>query len=95
LARKVADDYFRIARGTIQTEYEAAQVCALDHQILALLAQGLTDEEIGPLVNRAPKTVGHRLDELRGRLGAKNRPHLVHLAHQLNLIRPLNEESLI
>jgi DNA-binding NarL/FixJ family response regulator len=84
--RKIVRDYFYIGRGTTREAHHAIKLSDLDRQILSLLAEGLNSKEIGPLVSRAPKTVENRLEGLKRILGAKNRPHLVHLAHRLNLM---------
>jgi DNA-binding NarL/FixJ family response regulator len=47
-----------------------------DRRLLTLVAGGLTDQEIGADMMVSPHTVRHRIERLRGRVGARNRVQL-------------------
>lgn len=51
----------------------------IDLSILQLLTEGATQKEIGLRLGLSPRTIEHRIDRLKGRVGAKNLQHLVAL----------------
>ncbi|MFJ1312128.1 helix-turn-helix transcriptional regulator [Rhizobium sp. NFACC06-2] len=51
----------------------------VDLSILQLLTEGATQKEIGLRLGLSPRTIEHRIDRLKGRVGAKNLQHLVAL----------------
>lgn len=55
-------------------------------QILELVAQGLTDVEVGERLYISSDTVKSHLGAMLKRLGARNRTHAVTLGHQLGLL---------
>lgn len=57
-------------------------------ELLALVAQGLPDKEIGQRLHLSPHTVKHHVDRLRDEYGARNRIALAAWAGQLGLYRP-------
>jgi DNA-binding NarL/FixJ family response regulator len=59
----------------------------LDDDLLRLLAQGRTTEEIASALGIAPKTVRNRASRLYRRLGVHSRAAAVRLAEQRGLIR--------
>jgi DNA-binding NarL/FixJ family response regulator len=50
--------------------------------ILRLLADGATTDEVAAAVHLAPKTVKNNLHALTVRVYARNRTHLVSIAHR-------------
>ena len=48
-----------------------------ERRVLALIAEGHTNDEIGALLRIAPSTVAHDVRQLRKKLGARNRAHAV------------------
>jgi DNA-binding CsgD family transcriptional regulator len=48
-----------------------------ERRVLALLAEGYTNGEIGAMLRIAPSTVAHDVRQLRTKLGARNRAHAV------------------
>lgn len=52
------------------------------HEILILLSEGLTNEAIGRRLFLSPKTVGHHVEAILERLGAKSRTEAVFVARQ-------------
>lgn len=55
-------------------------------QILPLIAEGLTDQEIGDRLFLERSTVKNHVGRILGVVGARNRAHLVHLAHLQGLL---------
>jgi len=50
-----------------------------EHQVLLLIAQGKTQEQVGLILGCAGKTVGVHLDHTRKKLNAVSTPHAVYL----------------
>jgi DNA-binding CsgD family transcriptional regulator len=48
-----------------------------ERRVLALIAEGYTNDEIGTVLRVAPSTVAHDVRQLRKKLGARNRAHAV------------------
>ena len=59
----------------------------LETRIVALIADGMTEREIGNEVGYSRNTVRIRTMELKGKLGARNREHAVALAMRRGLIQ--------
>lgn len=55
-------------------------------EILQLLADGFTADEIGQRIGYSPHTVKGHVEDMRATLRARNRSHLVALAMQRGLI---------
>jgi DNA-binding NarL/FixJ family response regulator len=67
---------------------------ALDRQLIELVAQGHTDQEIGKQAHLARDTVHHHLDGLYRKLGVRNRTELAAWAGRHGLYQPQrNPES--
>lgn len=57
-----------------------------EQQILPLIAEGMSDTEIGAALWISPHTAKSQIHGLFSKLGARNRPNAVHIAHQLGLL---------
>lgn len=55
------------------------QVDGIDLSILQLLTEGAAQKEIGLRLELSPRTIEHRIERLKVRMGAKNLQHLVAL----------------
>jgi DNA-binding NarL/FixJ family response regulator len=55
-------------------------------QILALIASGMTTQEIAWQLKSSPKTVSHQRQQIMDATGRHNIAKLVHLAIKLNLV---------
>jgi DNA-binding NarL/FixJ family response regulator len=55
-------------------------------EILVLLSEGLTNEAISRRLFLSPKTVGHHVEAILERLGAKSRTEAVFVARQRGLL---------
>jgi len=51
----------------------------IDLSILQLLTEGAAQKEIGLMLNLSPRTIEHRIERLKARMGAKNLQHMVAL----------------
>jgi DNA-binding NarL/FixJ family response regulator len=57
-----------------------------ESEILLLVAEGLTDREIGTRLFISHRTVGHHVSSLLAKLGATRRSELAAVAHRSGLV---------
>jgi DNA-binding NarL/FixJ family response regulator len=57
-----------------------------EHEILVLLAQGLSNKQIAGQLHRSPHTVRHHVSQIITKLGAANRAEAAALAVQRGLV---------
>jgi DNA-binding NarL/FixJ family response regulator len=73
---------------------EARSVPGLDeltpreHEVVALIAQGLSNEEISKKIYVSPSTAKTHANRAMTKLGARDRAQLVVFAYQAGLVRP-------
>ena len=78
------------ARKRVRLSYEG------NRELLALVAQGFTNEEISAQLHISSRTVNDRIARMRDRLGARNKTHLITLAYQHGyLLLPTTPERLV
>jgi DNA-binding CsgD family transcriptional regulator len=82
-----AEGVQRVPRGPRPTTRSSpAGLTRRERDVLALLAQGLTNAEIAAALTIAPKTVGHHVAAILAKLGAHTRGQAVALAREQNLL---------
>lgn len=64
----------------------AVRITGLERTMMALVAEGYTDEEIGQAVQIDGRKVSDRLKYLRVKIGARNRAHLATIGLRRGLI---------
>ena len=80
--------FTRIPRGPRRaTAAHAAGLTSRQADVLALLAEGLTNAEIAGRLTLSAKTVDHHISALLRKLGVANRGQAAALAHRMNLDR--------
>lgn len=84
LARRGHAEFARRPRRS--TRARAHQLTAREVEVVALLAEGLSNAEIADRLFIAAKTVDHHVSSILGKLGAANRARAGHLARQAGLI---------
>ncbi|WP_350297321.1 LuxR C-terminal-related transcriptional regulator [Agrobacterium arsenijevicii] len=57
-------------------EVPSSKVDGVDLSILQLLTIGATQKEVGVRLELSPRTIEHRIDRLKGRVGAKSLQHM-------------------
>lgn len=60
---------------------------AREHQVLELVAQGLSAKEVAQEIDIAPRTVERHIENVRLKIRARNRTHMVTLAMELGLLQ--------
>ncbi|QTD55232.1 helix-turn-helix domain-containing protein [Parasphingorhabdus cellanae] len=63
-----------------------------EHEILEFIAQGLSTKEVAQHIDIAPRTVDRHVENVRLKLRAKNRTHMVACAVMEGLLRVDNED---
>ena len=79
----------RVAQGI--RPVDAAPLAALterEREVLALVGEGLTNEEIAARLVLSPLTTKTHVSRMMGKLGARDRVRLVVLAYETGLVRP-------
>jgi DNA-binding CsgD family transcriptional regulator len=71
---------------TILWMAESRRLSPSQLELLRLLAQGLTNCEIAARLATSPKSVGTRIYELKMRLHARTRTHIVAIAYERGLL---------
>lgn len=59
---------------------------AREHQVLELVAQGLSAKEVAQEIDIAPRTVERHIENVRLKIRARNRTHMVTLGVELGLL---------
>jgi DNA-binding CsgD family transcriptional regulator/tetratricopeptide (TPR) repeat protein len=84
VARRSRIKLARSAAG--ETEPSPFRMTPRESEILLLVAEGLTDREIGTRLFISHRTVGHHVSSLLAKLGATRRSELAALAHRTGLV---------
>lgn len=66
---------------------------AREQQVLALVAHGLSAKEIAQEIEIAPRTVERHVENLRLKIRARNRTHMVILAVESGLLAVANHDA--
>src|SRR5690606_5972128 len=78
---------YRVPRGPApSTRANPANLTKREAQVLALLAQGLTNQEIADKLFRSVRTVDHHVSSVLGKLEVSNRVEAARVADRLGLI---------
>jgi DNA-binding CsgD family transcriptional regulator len=86
-ARRQADVVV-VTQGRLDTEEEAPKLSRREHQVLALLGEGLTTVQIALKLGLSPRTIRGYVAGMKVKMGAHNIQHLVARAVALGLVRP-------
>lgn len=65
---------------------EQPQLTGREHQVLALIVEGLSAKEIAYRLSIAPRTVECHIDHLRTKMRSRNRAQLVAIAVRAGLV---------
>ncbi|MCD0448660.1 response regulator transcription factor [Actinocorallia sp. API 0066] len=80
---------FTAARTTVRTnEDRLAVLTQREREVLALVGQGLSNDEIGTELLLSPATARTHVSRAMGKLGARDRAQLVVIAYQTGLVKP-------
>lgn len=80
---------FTAERTAIQTREERLEVLtAREREVLALVGQGMSNEEIGNELSLSPATARTHVSHAMTKLGARDRAQLVVIAYQTGLVTP-------
>jgi DNA-binding NarL/FixJ family response regulator len=75
-----AGDFGGLRNGLAEGASSASGPAGLDHarnlSLIELVAEGLSDREIGARLHLSPHTIHHQIERLRGELGVRNRVEL-------------------
>jgi DNA-binding NarL/FixJ family response regulator len=75
------------ARGSLRGVLELDQLTPREHEVLALVARGLSNHEIAHELHLSPLTAKTHVSRILMKLNARDRIQLVILAYEYGLIR--------
>lgn len=78
-------------RGKGENDSEGVSLGAREKEVIALVASGLTDDQIADALGIASSTVRSHLDRIGQKTGARRRPAILRLAKQRGLIPDATE----
>ena len=87
VTRRVIEEFASRAKEPPPTE-ELAQLTEREREIMALVAEGLSNEEIATRLVVSPATAKTHVSRAMVKLGARDRAQLVVLAYEHGLVRP-------
>ena len=86
--RRLIGDYAARAKQTPAAVRGLAQLTDRERQVLALVAEGLTNTDIAERLVLSPLTAKTHVSRILGKLGARDRAHLVVIAYESGLVQP-------
>jgi DNA-binding NarL/FixJ family response regulator len=66
----------------------ARRLTKREHEVLALMAEGLQHDEIGQRLFISPKTVGTHVEHILSKLGARGRAQAIAIAYHHRILQP-------
>ena len=75
-------------RSEQETSALARRLTKREHEVLALMAEGLQHAEIARLLFISPKTVGTHVEHILSKLGARGRAQAIAIAYHHQILRP-------
>lgn len=89
VATVLVKDYLQ--RGGLATEADLSSLTEREREVLTLIAEGLTNKQIGEQLGISPKTVARHRDNITNKLNLSSRAELTRYAIQKGLIRVSDE----
>lgn len=87
VTRRVIEEYTRLRGPLADGARVLAPLTAREREVMALVAEGLSNEEIGARLLMSPLTAKTHVSRVLTKLGARDRAQLVVLAYESGLVR--------
>jgi DNA-binding NarL/FixJ family response regulator len=88
VTRRVIEEFARLRAPVADGAARLAPLTDRERQVLALVAAGLSNEEIGARLLMSPLTAKTHVSRAMSKLGARDRAQLAVLAYETGLVRP-------
>ncbi|MDT0341816.1 response regulator transcription factor [Streptomyces litchfieldiae] len=88
VTRRVIEEFARLQTPLANAATRLVPLTAREREVLALVATGLSNEEIGRRLMMSPLTAKTHVSRAMTKLGARDRAQLVVLAYETGLVRP-------
>jgi DNA-binding NarL/FixJ family response regulator len=88
VTRRVIEEFARLRTPVADGAARLAPLTDRERQVLALVAAGLSNEEIGARLLMSPLTAKTHVSRAMSKLGARDRAQLAVLAYETGLVRP-------
>jgi DNA-binding NarL/FixJ family response regulator len=87
VTRRLIDTYVSRPRASAKTEYDGLdELTSREHEVLGLIATGLTNAEIAKELHLSPLTAKTHVSRILMKLGARDRVQLVVIAYQTGIV---------
>jgi DNA-binding NarL/FixJ family response regulator len=86
--RRLIGDYAARAKSAPATAHGLDALTDREREVLALVAEGLSNTDIGERLVVSPLTAKTHVSRILGKLGARDRAHLVVIAYESGLVQP-------
>jgi DNA-binding NarL/FixJ family response regulator len=80
-----------LQRGNVSSGADLSSLTEREREVLSLIAEGLTNKQIGEQLGISPKTVARHRDNITQKLNLSSRAELTRYAIQKGLISLTNE----
>ncbi|HKH52432.1 MAG TPA: response regulator transcription factor [Mycobacterium sp.] len=88
VTRRLVSEFAARTKQPSEPYPKLAELTSREREVMALVAQGLTNSEIGERLFMSPATARTHVSRILAKLGARDRTQLVVMAYESGLVRP-------
>jgi DNA-binding NarL/FixJ family response regulator len=88
VTRRLVSEFAARTKAPAGPATELSELTSRERQVMALVAEGLTNAEIGERLYMSPATARTHVSRILTKLGARDRTQLVVMAYESGLVRP-------
>jgi DNA-binding NarL/FixJ family response regulator len=88
VTRRLVSEFAAKTKAPAGTSTALAELTTREREVMALVAEGLTNAEIGERLFMSPATARTHVSRILTKLGARDRTQLVVMAYESGLVRP-------
>ena len=89
VTRRLIAHFSRVGRGTAEGDRDFTQLTGREHEVLSLVARGLSNAELADTLHVSLPTVKTHVSRILTKLGARDRTQLVVFAYEAGLVPAL------
>ena len=88
MTRRLVSEFAARTKQPASPSPALAELTSREREVMALVAEGLTNAEIGDRLFMSPATARTHVSRILTKLGARDRTQLVVMAYESGLVRP-------
>jgi DNA-binding NarL/FixJ family response regulator len=88
VTRRLVSEFAARMKGPTEPSAALAELTSREREVMALVAEGLSNAEIGERLFMSPATARTHVSRILTKLGARDRTQLVVMAYESGLVRP-------